>query len=71
MEAKADGMKADIKSEYLDKLSALKESRKDLQCKFDKLKNSTDEKWEETKNAFSSASDSFKEGFSDLFSMFK
>jgi chromosome segregation ATPase len=48
----------------------LETKKADLQSKYNDLINAKDEKWEEMKNAFSSAADSFKEGFSKISSLF-
>jgi len=42
----------------------------DLETKYAALENASEEKWEEVKNAFSSASVSFKEGFVKIASFF-
>jgi cytochrome c556 len=49
----------------------LKAKKQELQAKYDKLDLASDEKWEEVKTAFSSASDSFKEGFKKITSLIK
>ena len=42
-----------------------------LPYKYDALENATEEKWEDVKKAFSSASDSIKEGLKKVTSVFK
>jgi outer membrane murein-binding lipoprotein Lpp len=69
LEAKKDKVKEDSKAEYEEKLNNLKTKRKELQAKYDALNNASDEKWEEVKSTFSSATDSFKEGFSKIASL--
>jgi uncharacterized coiled-coil DUF342 family protein len=69
LEAKKDKVKEDAKAEYEEKLKNLKTKRKELQAKYDALVNASDEKWEEVKSTFSSATDSFKEGFSKIASL--
>jgi len=69
LEAKRDKAKADSRAEYEEKVARLKSQKNDLQEKYDNLIKASDEKWEEAKQAFSSASDSFKEGFSKIASL--
>lgn len=69
LEAKKDKVKGDAKAKYEEKLNKLKTKKKELQAKYDALVNASDEKWEEEKSTFSSATDSFKEGFSKIASM--
>jgi hypothetical protein len=52
-------------------LVELREKKKDIQAKYDELEDSSDEKWEEVKGAFSSAFDSFKEGLKKITSIIK
>jgi len=44
----------------------LKAKKKELQHKYDELAHTSDEKWEEVKSTFSSASESFKEGLAKI-----
>jgi chromosome segregation ATPase len=69
LEAKNDKVKGDAKAEYEENLSNLKAKKKELQAKYDGLDSASDEKWEEVKSTFSSATDSFKEGFSKIASL--
>ncbi|MDA3815989.1 MAG: hypothetical protein PF486_01345 [Prolixibacteraceae bacterium] len=69
LEAKKDKVNGDAKAEYEEKLNNLKTKKKELQAKYDALVNASDEKWEEVKSAFSSAADSYKEGFSKIASL--
>ncbi len=69
LEAKKDKVKEDAKAEYEEKLNNLKTKRKELQAKYDALNNASDEKWEDVKSTFSSATDSFKDGFSKIASL--
>ena len=52
-------------------LVELKEKKKDIQAKYDELENTSDEKWEEVRGAFSSAFDSFKDGLKKITSLIK
>ena len=47
-----------------------KESLKELEAKKADLEQAGDEKWEEIRDAFSSAKDSFDEGFAKISSLF-
>lgn len=69
LEAKKSKVEGDVKAEYEEKLNHLKTKKKELQAKHDELVIASDEKWEEVKSAFSSATDSFKEGFSKIASL--
>jgi outer membrane murein-binding lipoprotein Lpp len=69
LEVKKDSVKGDTKAEYEEKLNNLKTKKKELQVKYDALVNAHDEKWEDVKSAFSSSTDSFKEGFSKIASL--
>lgn len=59
------------KSKYEENLKTLKMKKTDLEAKYSELKNASDDKWEEVKNAFSSASDSYEEGLSKITSLLK
>jgi hypothetical protein len=69
LEATKDGIKESVKAKYDEKLSELKHQKNDLQAKHDELAVASDDKWEEVKTAFSSAKNSFKEGFSKIGSL--
>jgi hypothetical protein len=71
LEVKKDKAIGEAKIEYEEKLAELKTKKIELQAKYDKLVEATEENWEEVKVAFSSASESFKEGFSKIASLFK
>ena len=71
LEAKKDKAFEGAKIEYEVKITELKAKKEELTAKYNKLMDSSDENWEEVKNAFSSASESFKEGFSKIGSLFK
>ncbi len=70
LETKKDKIVGEAKFEYEKKIIMLKSKEKDLQEKYDDLINASDDKWEEVKSAFSSATDSFKEGLSKIKSLF-
>lgn len=71
LEKKTESFKEKSKAEYEKNIAELKAKRAELQAKYKALENASDDKWEEVKSAFSSASDSFKEGFSKITSLFK
>ncbi len=71
LEAKKNKAVGDVKAEYEARIAELKMKKNELQVKYNKLVDSTEENWEEVKDAFSSAADSFKEGFSKIASLFK
>ena len=61
----------EAKARFNETLVELREKKKDVQAKYDELGNTSDEKWEEVKGAFSSAFDSFKEGLKNITSIIK
>jgi len=69
-EAKIENVKTEAKVEYKEKLAALKAKRNKVKTKYDELADATEEKWEEAKDVFSSAGESFKEGFDRLKTLF-
>lgn len=69
LEEKKDKVKGDAKATYEEKLNNLKTKKKELQAEYDLLINASDDKWEEVKSTFSSATDSFKEGFLKIASL--
>jgi DNA repair exonuclease SbcCD ATPase subunit len=71
LEAKKDGVKAEVKAEYEKRLSELKAKKAELQDKYNKLAGASQDKLNEVQAAFSSAAGSFKEGISKLTSLFK
>jgi len=70
MEAKKNSISEDLKHEYEETLFSLRLKKAELQLKYDEMLNAKEEKWEEVKTVFSSASESFKEGFSRLATLF-
>lgn len=71
LETKVENLKGTMKADYKDKLSALKVKRDEFRASYEKLADATEEKWEETREVFVSASESFKEGFNKLKSLFE
>jgi len=70
LEAKKDEAGEHVKEEYEEMLDWLNQKKSDLETKYHELTNASDEKWEEVRSAFSSAADSFKEGFSKIGDLF-
>lgn len=71
LDAKKDNVKEKAKAEYKELMVDLKSKKTDLQAKYKKLENATEDKWGEVKKTFSVAADSFEEGFSKIGSLFK
>lgn len=71
LEYKKDKVKADLKTDYNNKIEQFKEKKKDLEKKYNALEEASDEKWTEVKEAFSESAESFKQGFNDLGKIFK
>lgn len=69
LKAKRDAAKEDAKSDYDEAIKELKSKKSEMESKLADLEDATEDKWEEAKIAFSSASDSFKEGFEKLKSL--
>lgn len=69
-EAKIENVKSEAKVEYKEKLAYLKAKRNDINAKYNKMVDATEDKWEESKDVFSEASESFKEGFNKLKTLF-
>lgn len=70
LKAKRASVKEASKDKYEESIKELETRKADLQSKYQDLLHASDEKWEEVKSAFSSAADSFKEGFSKIASLF-
>jgi len=66
LEAKKDMAQADVKMKYEQQLGHLKNKKAQAQAKFEELKDASNERWEEARDVFASASESFKQGFSEL-----
>lgn len=70
LRSKKDSVEEKAKAEYEKSIKELESKKVDLQSKYENLKNASDDEWEEKKRSFSSAVDSFKEGFSKIASTF-
>jgi len=71
LEASKDKVKDDFREKYNESIADLKKKKDVLIARYNELDEAKDSKWAEVKDAFSDASDSFKEGFSKLTSIFK
>ena len=71
VQERANTVEGEAKVRFEQNLIELKAKKKDLQAKYDKLGNTSEERWEEVKNAFSSASESFKDGIKKIKSIIK
>ena len=71
LESKKENIKAGARKELEETLDTLKSKKELLKAKYDELTGSSEDKWEEAKEVFSSASESFKEGLGKIASLFK
>ena len=71
LESKKNQAKEEVKSSYDRKVEKLKAEKAGLKEKYNNLMTVSDEKWEETKKAFTNASESFKEGVAEITSLVK
>ena len=62
LEAEKEKSKHEMKAEYMDKITKLHEQKGEQKNKLEDLENATEDKWDETKEAFVSAVRSFDEG---------
>jgi DNA repair exonuclease SbcCD ATPase subunit len=70
LESKKESAEQGAKSEYDEAIKDLKSKKSDLEAKYADLENASEDKWEEVKATFSSASDSFREGLTKISSLF-
>lgn len=70
LKAKKEAAVGDSKVKYEKALQDMESKKADLQSKKADLENASEEKWDEVKNAFSSATEDFKEGWKKLSSLF-
>lgn len=71
LKVKRDKANADTKAEYDEKIAKLNQQKEEVKAKYKDLANASDEKWDEVKAAFNVASESFKEGFRAIGTIFK
>lgn len=69
MERKKENMKDNIREQYESKLRTLRNNKEELQLKYKRLNEASNDQWQEAKEAFSNASDHFKQGFRELTSI--
>lgn len=70
LEAQKEKIIGNVEAGYAEKLAELKGKKEELQAKYNQLMRSSEENWEEAKATFTSAADSFREGFSKIASLF-
>lgn len=71
MKAKKNEVSGQLREQYDSALKDLELKQAKMTEKYNEMKSASDDKWEEVKSTFSSASDSFREGFSKLSTLFK
>ena len=71
LEVKKDKAIGEAKIEYEEKLAELKTKKIELQAKYDKLVEATEENWERLKLHFLLRRNPLKRGFSKIASLFK
>jgi chromosome segregation ATPase len=69
-DAKKDGITAELKEEFQEKIELLKAKKDLLQSKIDSLDDDAEDKWEEIKDILGDSIKSFKEGFTNLGRLF-
>lgn len=70
LEARKNSISEELRHDYEETLFSLRLKKAELQARYDDMLNAKEEKWEEVKTVFSSASESFKEGFARLATLF-
>jgi hypothetical protein len=70
-EAKIESTKAEAKTEYKEMLAHMKAKRNEMKAMFGELVDAAEDKWEDAKVVFSSASESFRKGLIKLKSLFE
>ena len=63
-QAKADGLSADAKIEYIKKVSHLRQERDDAEAYLNKVKSASDDSWKSIKEGFESAYEKMKTALS-------
>jgi len=71
VQERANVVEDEAKIKLNERLVELKAKKEELQAKYHELDTTSEERWEEVKTAFSSAFDSFKEGFKKITSVIK
>ncbi|WP_026965830.1 hypothetical protein [Algoriphagus terrigena] len=70
LDAKKDGLSAELKEEFMEKVEVLKAKKDALEAKIDALQDDADDSWEEIKDILADSLKSFKEGFTNLGRLF-
>lgn len=66
LEEKKDSLQENAKASYQQNLDELKAKKNNLQKKYAQLEDAAEEKWDDAKSAFSTASDSLKDGIDKI-----
>jgi len=61
----------EAKAKFNERLVELRAKKEELKAKYNELDDTSEERWEDVKTAFSSAFDSFKEGLKKITSLLK
>lgn len=70
LDAKKDGLSAELKEEFQEKVTALKAKKEALETKIDELEDDAEDKWDEIKDVLGDSLKSFKEGITNLGRLF-
>jgi len=70
LKTKKDSAQGDLLLKYEQSLKEIEAKGDELKVQYAELENASEQKWDEVKKAFTSASDSFKEGFVKISSLF-
>lgn len=71
LEAKADGAQADLEIDYKDKISKIKQQRKDVLAKLNELQSASGNAWEDTKTGIENSYKSLDKALSSALSRFQ
>ena len=70
LKTKKDSAQGELLLKYESSLKDIEGKGAELKVQYAELENASEQKWDEVKKAFTSASDSFKEGFVKISSLF-
>lgn len=71
LEQKRDKLSDSMKQKYDKQIAALNERKADMEKQLEKIENTSEENWEEVKEAFSLCLKHYKAGFVELGKLFK
>jgi hypothetical protein len=71
LDQKKDMVQDQVKAKYNEKIAELKIKKAELQLKYQSLKESSGDKWDDAKGSFNTSFESLKEGFSKLTEILK